>query len=103
MIIYDKLVRDKIPEIINKTGKKYEITKVNNDELRQYLEIKLHEEVSEYIEDKNLEELADIMEVIYGLADSLGYTEQDLNECREKKYEERGGFKEGIILKKVWE
>lgn len=100
---YDKLVRDKIPDIIQKTGKNFEITKANTDEMKLYLEKKLYEEISEYIESNNLEELADIMEVIYGLSNSLGYSEQDLNVCREKKHKERGGFKEGIILKKVWD
>lgn len=99
---YDKLIRDKIPEIIVESGKNCDIIKVNGEELRVYLENKLHEEVSEYVDAKNLEELADIMEVLYGLAHSLGYTDQDLNEFRDKKHNNRGGFKEGIILKKVW-
>lgn len=100
---YDKLVRDKIPEIIKENGKHCEILTVEETELNSYLENKLNEEVSEYLESKNLEELADIMEVLYGLAHSLGYSENDLNECRNMKYNERGGFKEGIILRKVWE
>ncbi|MFA9378283.1 MAG: phosphoribosyl-ATP pyrophosphohydrolase [Lachnotalea sp.] len=102
MIKYDKLVRDKIPEIIEHGGKQCEIAKVHGAELNSYLENKLHEEVGEYIEAKNLEELADIMEVLYGLAHSLGYSEQDLNECRADKYNKRGGFNKGIILKEVW-
>lgn len=99
---YNKLVRDRIPEIIEQDGKQCDILTVKKTELEKYLENKLHEEVGEYVEAKNLEELADIMEVLYGLADSLGYSEQDLNECRNKKYDERGGFKKGIILRKVW-
>jgi len=102
MIKYDKLVRDKIPEIIKNEGKECEIVKVEGAELNSYMRNKLHEEVEEYIESKNLEELADIMEVLYGLAHSLGYSEQDLNECRTDKYNKRGGFNKGIILKKVW-
>ena len=75
---------------------------INNDERKEYLERKLYEEVEEYVEAKNIEELADIMEVLYGLANSLGYREEDLNEVRNRKYNERGGFKEGIVLRKVW-
>ena len=53
------------------------------------------------MEDKNLEELADIMEVLFGLAHVLGYSEEDLLKMRDKKREERGSFKEGIVLKAV--
>ncbi|GAA0084851.1 hypothetical protein UT300007_12900 [Clostridium sp. CTA-7] len=53
------------------------------------------------LEDKNLEELADVMEVLYGLANNMGYSEEDLNKKRLEKLEERGGFKEGIVLKSV--
>ncbi|WP_142415544.1 nucleoside triphosphate pyrophosphohydrolase [Hathewaya massiliensis] len=102
MKIYDKLVRDRIPEVIEKSGKQCEVTLVKNEEKKNLLEKKLLEEVNEYIEDKNLEELADIMEVLFGLADSLGYSEEDLMKKRDEKREERGGFKEGIVLKKVW-
>jgi len=99
---YDKLVRDKIPGIIEQDGKQCDIITAKESELKTYLENKLHEEVAEYVEARNLEELADIMEVLYGLAHNLGYSEQDLNDCRKKKYDERGGFKNGIILRKVW-
>jgi len=57
--------------------------------------------LNEFLEDKNLEELADVMEVLFGLADSLGYSEEDLLKVREKKRGERGGFKDGIVLKSV--
>ena len=63
---------------------------------------KLQEEVNEFIEDKNLEELADVMEVLFGLAKNLGYREEELIKKREEKKEERGGFEEGIVLKRVW-
>lgn len=73
---YDKLVRDLIPEVIHNSGKKCDFEVVNNNELTDRLEEKLKEEVNEYLEDKNLEELADIMEVLFGLADNLGYSEE---------------------------
>ena len=69
------------------------------DERYKLLEAKLNEEVNEFLEDKNLEELADVMEVLFGLADNLGYSEKELLKARDKKREERGGFKEGIVLK----
>ena len=68
------------------------------DEFYSYLDKKLDEEVSEFRHDRNLEELADIMEVVYGLAECLGHTEQELNILRSKKKEERGGFSRGIVL-----
>lgn len=93
---YNKLVRDKIPEIIKADGKECEVEIVSAKD--KYI---LLEEVNEFLEDKNLEELADIMEVLFGLADSLGYSEEELLKARDKKKEERGGFKEGIVLKSV--
>ena len=67
------------------------------------LETKLNEEVSEYLEAKNLEELADVMEVLFGLANALGYSEDDLINKRNEKKEERGCFEKGIVLEKVYE
>lgn len=101
MKVYNKLVRDKIPEIIEVDNKKCEIEIVEGKEKQELLEKKLREEVNEYLEDKNLEELADVMEVLYGLANELGYSEEDLNKKRKEKLQERGGFKEGVVLKKV--
>ena len=98
MKIYNKLVRDKIPEIIRNDGKEYEIKVASGKEKYYLLENKLKEEVNEFLEDKSLEELADIMEVIFGLADTMGYSEEDLFNKREDKKTERGGFKDGIIL-----
>ena len=102
MKTYNKLVRDLIPEVIKKSGKECEIEVARKEERAELLEAKLMEEVNEYITDKNLEELADIMELLFGLAYNLGYTEEDLLNKRKEKLEERGGFKKGIILKKVY-
>jgi predicted house-cleaning noncanonical NTP pyrophosphatase (MazG superfamily)/predicted RNase H-like nuclease len=101
--IYNKLVRDKIPQIIEESGKKCDIKIVPKEEHTKLLEEKLKEEVNEFLEDKNLEELADVMEVLFGLAQNLGYSEDDLIEKRLTKRNERGGFKEGIKLLKVYE
>ncbi|OOM78316.1 hypothetical protein CLPUN_19250 [Clostridium puniceum] len=98
---YNKLVRDKIPKIIKADGRECETLIVAGEEKYKLLEEKLQEEVNEFLEDKNLEELADVMEVLFGLADSLGYSEEELLKTRDKKREERGGFKDGIVLKSV--
>lgn len=99
---YNKLVRDLIPEVIEADGKKCETEIVYGEEKTKFLEAKLKEEVDEYLEDKNLEELADVMEVLFGLAHNLGYSEEDLLNKRKEKLEERGGFKEGIVLKWIY-
>lgn len=98
---YNKLVRDKIPEIIKAAGSECEIEIASEEDKYKLLENKLKEELEEFLEEKNLEELADIMEVLFGLASALGYSEEELIKAKNKKKEERGGFKEGIILKAV--
>lgn len=99
MKTYDKLIRDKIPQIIEKDGRTCETVKVNREEHYQRLKEKLMEEVTEFIQDENIEELADIYEVIAALSEFVGKGEEELMAVREKKREERGGFREGIVLK----
>lgn len=103
MKIYNKLVRDKIPEIIKIAGKEFDIHYAKKEELISLLEAKLQEEAKEFSEAKNLEELADILEVVFGLCSALGYSEEELLKKREEKKAERGGFKEGIVLERVYE
>lgn len=102
MKTYNKLVRDLIPEVIRKSGKECKVEVAPVEARTELLEAKLMEEVNEYLEDRNLEELADIMEVLFGLAHNLGYSEEELLNRREEKFRERGGFKESIVLKKVY-
>ena len=95
---YDKLVRDKIPELIRKSGET-PITRILEDaEYREHLEKKLDEEVAEYHKDKNIEELADILEVVYTLNETLGHTRQELMAAYEQKHTQRGGFSDRIFL-----
>jgi Uncharacterized conserved protein len=103
MKVYNKLVRDLIPQVIEKSGKKFDIHIAEKEEHKKLLEEKLMEEVNEYLEDKNLEELADVLEVLVGLAGALGYKEEELFEKRRLKKEERRGFVEGIVLERVFE
>lgn len=100
--IYNKLVRDKIPQIIEKDNCNCKIHIANDLEYTKELEKKLMEETQEYITDKNLEELADIMEVICALAENLGFTEKDLFNKRNEKNSLHGGFKDRIILEKTY-
>ena len=97
MKTYNKLVRDRIPEIIAKNGQIAEVNVLSNEEYLLHLETKLDEEVGEYHRDKNLEELADILEVVYALADEIG-SREELMAIYHKKHEARGGFEKRYFL-----
>lgn len=97
-MVYNKLVRDKIPQIITQQGERPHIRILEEAEYIRCLEEKLDEEVGEYHRDKNTEELADILEVVFALGDSLGCSRQALLDLCQKKREARGGFQERIFL-----
>ena len=100
-IKYRKLVRDKIPEIIETAGKNCVTEVLSDTEYLHILDMKLDEELKDYYQDKNIEELADLMEVIFAVAEARGYSIEELEQVRQKKADERGGFKQKILLKKV--
>ena len=102
---YNKLVRDNIPNIIAKDGNKIcVIERLTDEEVMKYLYDKLLEEANEVVQDRNIEELADVLEVVFAIANKYGYTEEeDVLEVMDKKREERGGFNENIILKAVYD
>lgn len=95
---YNKLVRDKIPEIIANSGQRATFRVLLPSEYMEYLEKKLDEEVAEFHESKDIEELADIMEVLIALAHEKGVAADNLNIKRLQKYSKRGGFAKGILL-----
>lgn len=101
--VYNKLVRDLIPEIIQKSGNRCVISTLDEQNYANELEKKLLEEANEYIADKTAEELADILEIIYALAKLKGVTKEELEEIRLKKYEKRGGFSKRLFLHSVTE
>ena len=103
MIKYDKLIRDKIPEIIEQSGKKCIVEVMDNDTYIEYLDQKLNEELAEYQQDKSIEELADLLEVIYAVAVARGYSVEDLERIRVEKTEKRGAFEKRLLLKSVSE
>lgn len=102
-MIYKKLVRDKIPEIIAKSGKTCSIEFLSNDEYLKMLDAKLDEEVNEYHQDNNLEELADILEVIRAITVARGYSLEELEKIRQQKATVKGTFDKKILLKEVSE
>ncbi len=100
-IKYDKLVRDKIPEIIESTGKQ-SVTEILDDEgYKNYLDAKLEEELLEYLKSDNVEELADLVEVIYALLKFKGVTLEEFEKIRLVKAYKRGAFEKRILLKEV--
>ncbi len=93
-----KLVRDKIPEIIKSQGREPIIRILDQQEYKTELEKKLDEEVSEYHSSKEIEELADILEVVYALCEADGYAKEELEQVCQRKHEVRGGFAGKIFL-----
>lgn len=102
MKVYDKLVRDRIPEIIEASGNKCEIEVVSGDVALDYLYNKFIEEVVELLEDKNLDEIADVMEVLFAIGEKYGYSESEVLGRRNEKRLARGGFEENLVLKSTY-
>lgn len=100
-IKYNKLIRDKIPEVVDAKGSKAVVEVLGNEEYRKYLDIKLGEELQEYLEDGSVEELADLVEVVYALLDLKGVSREEFERIRMAKVEERGAFAKRLLLKEV--
>ena len=94
-----KLVRDKIPQIIKDAGKTPIIEILSDEDYLKELDKKLNEEVAEYQADKSIEEMADILEVLYAICEARGYSVEQLMQVKAKKQEERGGFADKIYWK----
>jgi len=101
MIKYDKLVRDKIPEIIKNANQIPIVHTASDEEYANKLKEKLKEEINEFLESNTEEELADVLEVIYSICDLKGIDKEELEKLREKKSEERGSFDNRVILDEV--
>lgn len=95
---YHKLVRDRIPEIIAASGERCKTEILSDEAYLKMLDAKLDEELAEYHRDQNIEELADLLEVIRAAAIARGYTLEELEAVRADKAEKRGGFEKKIIL-----
>jgi len=98
---YNKLVRDNIPEIIKEKGGQAIIHIASDEEYLQKLYTKLQEEVNEFLQDFQTEELVDILEVIYALAHVYGVNKEQLEILRKEKAKKRGGFEKRIILEET--
>lgn len=96
--IYNKLVRDRIPEIIEASGNSCIIEVLSDEKYLEMIDAKLDEELAEYHKDQNIEELADLLEVIRAATIARGYTLEELETVRATKAEKRGGFEKKILL-----
>ena len=95
---HNKIVRDRIPEIIENNGLRAVCRIPEKEEIIRGLEAKLTEELTEYLEDHSLEEMADLLEVMHGILHHRGVSWDDLERIRLEKREKRGGFEQGIYL-----
>lgn len=100
---YNKLVRDRIPEIIEASRKNCVTEVLSDEDYLRMVDVKLDEELAEYHKDQNIEELADLLEVIHAAAIARGYTLEQLEQVRAEKAAKRGGFANKILLKEVIE
>ncbi|AXO97068.1 nucleoside triphosphate pyrophosphohydrolase [Bacillus anthracis] len=105
MPTYNKLIRNKIPQIIKSNGKTPTTRILSQDEYIKEICKKTEEELAEYLEattkEHKLEELSDLLELIKALAEHEGKTLEEINNIRKKKAEERGGFSNRVFLIEV--
>jgi predicted house-cleaning noncanonical NTP pyrophosphatase (MazG superfamily) len=98
LVDQNKLVRDKIPDIIENSGRKAKYHILSEAEYLTALDEKLFEEVNEYQADKSLEEMADVLEVLYAICKARGYSIEELEGKRVEKSLHRGGFHKKLFL-----
>ena len=96
--VYHKLVRDLIPEIIEKSGKRCACSILSEQAYLEALDAKLAEELNEYHQDHSMEELADLLEVIRAVIAARGSTYEEVEAIRIEKARQRGGFEKRILL-----
>ena len=102
-IHYNQLIRDRIPEIIQSSGKTCVTEILSDEDYIRMVDAKLDEELAEYHKDQNIEELADLVEVIYAAAKARGYSLAQLEAVRAEKASARGAFEKKLLLKEVIE
>ncbi len=98
--IYNKLVRDNIPQIMLQNGAEPVIRILNDEEYFQELNKKLTEEVAEYLESYEIVEIADIIEVLRAILELKGISYDDFEDIRKEKVRTKGAFKNKIYLEK---
>lgn len=97
---YDKLIRDRVPEILDAQDIKYIITYARPQDMEHYLYKKLDEEVQELKQDKDIHEVIDVIEVCLAIAKYIGYTNEQLQDILLRKRDIMGGLS-NVILKRI--
>ena len=100
---YDKIIRDLVPQVMDEANIGYEIETVDDATALEYLYKKLLEETDELLHDKTIEEVIDVIEVAFAIAEKYGYDFRMILYLREAKRREKGGFKQNIVLKKTFD
>lgn len=100
---YNKLIRDRIPEIIKADNKLAITHKASDEEYFDKLREKLKEEVEEFLKSNDVDEIADMLEVLYALCDSKNISRENIENMRKNKAEKRGAFKDKLILDEIRE
>jgi predicted house-cleaning noncanonical NTP pyrophosphatase (MazG superfamily) len=99
---HEKIVRDKIPQIMRARGQypRYRVVEAGSREKRALLGRKLQEECTEFLASvpPSLEELADVLEVVYALAEEIGSSRAGVERLRREKHGTHGGFVDGVVL-----
>ena len=98
---YNKLIRDLIPDIIHANGQVCITEELSSEKYLEMVDAKLDEELAEYHKDQNLEELADLLEVIYAATEARGFTREQLEQVRADKEGKRGAFRKRLLLREV--
>lgn len=103
--VYNKLVRDKIPEIIQNNNEVPVIRSLSDEEFKMELYKKLLEECNEVLQSKNedevMEELADVLEIVMSISNLQGRSLEDIINIADRKRDKRGGFEKKIFLEKT--
>lgn len=99
--VFRKLVRDRIPEMIEQAGQTCSYSVLSDEDYLEMLDEKLNEELAEYQESKSMEELADLLEVMKAVAIARGSFPGEVEEIRRLKADQRGGFEKKIFLEEV--
>ena len=102
-ILHEKLIRDKIPEIIEASGKTPVVETLSSPDYIKMLNEKLQEEVSEYLDSESVEELADIVEVLLAILAYKSVSKEEFEKIRTDKRQKRGGFEKRLLLVEVQE
>ncbi|HHX18368.1 MAG TPA: nucleoside triphosphate pyrophosphohydrolase [Clostridium sp.] len=100
---YNKLIRDKMPKYIEQRGQKAIIEKLRDTDMIFYLNLKLREELTGYEDDRSVEKIADIVEVLYAILDYKGVSLNKFEKIRAKRANTLGKYKEKLLLKEVIE